>query len=597
MFMKTIAIIPESAPFTPSQRLWLNGYLAGLLGEEPAPENNSKTTGQPAPVPLLILFGSQTGTAEKLAKSIAREAKTRNCDAKIIDAADHAKINWKSETNLLVITSTYGDGDMPDNAQSFWDWLQAESANCLSHLTYSVLALGDTNYEQFCAAGKKIDARLTALGATCLHPIAECDLDYEPRAREWTNSVLQLFTNSAQKAEPLDLSARIENVTLLGPGSESSSGRLPAYNRNRPFPARLVTNQLLNGPGSGKETRHFEIALENSTLDYEPGDALGVIPRNCPEQVAELLQALGCNGEEPVRLENAGEISFHTALLEHFDITKPSSDLLKWVSKYNPELKDLLASGHNDHLKQWLYGREIIDLLLTIRNGKVPPSDFIKLLKRIAPRLYSISSSPKAHSDVHLTVSIVRYQSFGRIRKGVASTYLADRAADSTVPVYIQSAHGFRLPGNGDTPVIMVGPGTGIAPFRGFLHHRRAIGATGRNWLFFGEQHSATEFYYQTELQSMKDDGHLTKLSTAFSRDQNQKVYVQHRMIEEGAELWSWLEDGAHFYVCGDAARMAKDVESALHQIIQTHGNKTLEDAAAYIAKLKSEKRYQRDVY
>ena len=595
--MQMIPFIPETAPFDTNQRLWLNGYMAGLLaGKHLVPANaNGAENGSAAPtVPLLVLFGSQTGTAEKLARQIAKESKPRGCNSRVVDAAEHSKIDWSKESNLLVVTSTYGDGDMPDNAQAFWDWLQTDAAKSLSHLNFSVLALGDTNYENFCAAGKKIDARLEALGAKRIHPLADCDLDYEAKAKIWTDGIWKMLGNAGVPPH-----ARLNGETIVSGTTPDTAGEARAVpNRNSPFPARLLANRRLNAEGSQKETRHFEISLEGSGINYEVGDALGVWPANCPELVGDILKALGCDGGEIVKV-TSGEFPLRRALLEKLDLGRPASELLRLFARSNTALRDLLAPERKDDLKKWLWGRGVIDLLLENPAVKLPASEFAALLKPLAPRLYSIASSPKAHAgQVHLTVSIVRYESFGRARKGLASTFLADRAGgEIPVPVFIQASHGFRLPVDDSLPIIMVGPGTGVAPFRAFLHERRTAAAMGRNWLFFGEQRAAADFYYFDELEKMFSDGHLTKFCTAFSRDQTEKIYVQHRMLEQAAELWSWLQDGAHFYVCGDASRMAKDVDDALHKIIETAGGKSADDAKAYVAKMKAEKRYQRDVY
>jgi sulfite reductase (NADPH) flavoprotein alpha-component len=592
--MQIVPFIPENAPFDSEQRLWLNGYMAGLfagkgyvhVSEAGTPGNHSTA----ASVPLLILFGSQTGTAEKLAKQIAKESKSHGCISRVVEAAEHSKIDWSKETNLLIVTSTYGDGDMPDNAQSFWDWLQTEAAKSLAHLNFSVLALGDTNYEQFCAAGKKIDARLEQIGAKRIHPLADCDLDYEAKVKSWRDGALAAIAPGANPASSRQL-AEEKPADDSGPARET-------YSKANPFPARLLTNRKLNADGSEKETRHFEISLEGSGLDYDAGDALGVLPANCPALVEDLLTALGCRGDEIVAVPG-GERPFRQALANLFDLSRPSPELLQRISEKNAAVRELLAPERKEELRKWLWGREVIDVLLATPGLKFSPGEFLPLLKKLAPRLYSISSSPKAHAgQVHLTINVVRYQAHGRVRKGVASTFLADRVKDETrVPVFVQASHGFRLPTSGDTPVIMVGPGTGVAPFRAFLHERRAIGARGKNWLFFGEQRAATDFYYREELEKMSADGHLTKLSTAFSRDQAEKVYVQHRMLENAVELWSWLDAGAHLYVCGDASRMAKDVDAALHKIIETAGGRSADEARNYVAKLKTEKRYQRDVY
>jgi len=336
-------------------------------------------------------------------------------------------------------------------------------------------------------------------------------------------------------------------------------------------------------------------------LSYEAGDALGVLPANCPALVGDILAALGCDGEEAVKAPDGSETSFRNALLRHHGITQPTSALLEAIADraQSAELKSYLAPANKAALEKHLHGREVIDFLLAHPLARFTPPEFVALLRKLNPRLYSIASSPKAHpGEVHLCVGIVRYEAHSRGRKGVCSTFLADRVeGEAAVPVFTQVAHGFRLPANLDTPVIMVGPGTGIAPFRAFLEERQATAARGRNWLFFGDQKRSTDFLYRDELETMFKGGVLTKLDLAFSRDQADKIYVQHRMIEHAKELWSWLEDGAHFYVCGDAKRMAKDVDAALHELIQTAGGKSREQAAEYVAALKSAKRYQRDVY
>ncbi len=584
--MRSVPFIPENAPFNARQRLWLNGYLAGLLASEAQSATEAEPTPAPPSVPLLILFGSQTGTSEGLARRVAKRAKARGISVRVADAAVHATIDWKAERNLLVITSTYGDGDMPDNAQAFWDWLQTDAANTLAHLNFSVLALGDTSYEQFCAAGKKIDARLEQLGAKRIHPRVDCDLDYEAAAESWMEGALEQFGQASGPA--------VSENNALSRANISAS----RFDKNNPFPARLLVNRRLNGEGSEKETRHYEIALDGSGLTYEAGDALGVAPVNCPELVADVLGILGCDGEEAVPVPG-GELPIRKALGSVFDITKPGVEFMRHLAEHNPALRELLNPERKEDLKKWLWGRGVIDLLLETPDARFQPKEFVALLKKLAPRLYSIASSPKAQAgQVHLTINTVRYITHGRVRKGVASTFLADRAGDQhCVKIFVQPSHGFKPPDNGDVPMIMVGPGTGVAPFRGFLHERRVVGAKGRNWLFFGEQRAASDFYYRDELEHMLTDGHLTKLSTAFSRDQAEKIYVQHRMLEHAAELWSWLQDGAHFYVCGDASRMAKDVDAALLTVAETAGGLGREGAAEFVKRLKAEKRYLRDVY
>jgi sulfite reductase (NADPH) flavoprotein alpha-component len=585
--MANVPSLPESAPFTASQRLWLNGFLAGLFSQSgpDGAESPAATTR-----PLLILFGSQTGTAEGLARRAASAAAGRGFLPRVMEANAATELDWSSEARLLVITSTYGDGDMPDNAQNFWNWLQCDAAKALAHLEYSVLALGDSHYEHFCAAGKKIDERLEHLGAKRLHPRTDCDVDYAAPAQAWLEGALSaLLASAAPGAGPQPAPP---NAALAEPAAQG-------FSRTDPFPAVLLTNRRLTAESSGKEVRHFEISLEGSGLVYEAGDALGIYPSNCPSLVDELLQVLHCDGEEAVPNPRGGEVPLRKALTDCYDITKPGAELLQRAGAQNPDLSALLAPDPKEALRQWLWGREVLDVLLEAPGFVTTAADFVALLKPLAPRLYSISSSPKLHAgQVHVTVGIVRHAAHGRPRKGVCSTFLADRAPGRVpVPVFIQKSSNFRLPANSDTPIIMVGPGTGVAPFRAFLQERQTVAAKGHNWLFFGEQRAATDYYYREELEQSRQAGYLTKLSTAFSRDQAEKIYVQNRMFEEAAELWTWLQAGAHFYVCGDASRMAKDVDAALHRVIETAGCKTPEQAAEFVNQMKAEKRYQRDVY
>jgi len=591
--MTGLPLIPETAPFSAEQRLWLNGYMAGLLagkGFVPAGQTAGGAAGAAPTLPLLILFGSQTGTAEKLAKQIAKEAKTKGCNARVVDASAHASVDWSKETNLLVVTSTYGDGDMPDNAQAFWDWLKTDAPGSLAHLKFSVLALGDTNYEQFCAAGKKIDARLELLGAQRIHDRTDCEVDYEAAAKAWTTAVLGKI---GSVSDPVPSSVNGKGAHI------STTPVVEPFGKKNPFPARLLNNVLLNKDGSDKEVRHYEISLEGSGLTYEAGDALGVVPHNCDELVNDLLATLHCSGDELVTVGGHAK-PLRDALIRDYDVTKPSPELLAEVAKSAPDsvIAPLVTPERRDDLKKWLWGRDVHDLL-NLLPAPMPVPQLLPLLKKLAPRLYSISSSPKAHpGEVHLTVGAVRYESHGRQRKGVASTFLADRVGDADyVKVFVQPSHGFKPPANGDTPMIMVGPGTGIAPFRAFLEERKATGAKGKNWLFFGDQKSTTDFLYEELLTGWQREGFLTRLDLAFSRDQAAKVYVQNRMLENAAELWQWLQEGAHFYVCGDASRMAKDVDAALRQVAETAGGLSQEAAVEFIKKLKADKRYQRDVY
>ena len=598
--MNQIPYIPETAPFTAEQRAWLNGFLAGLLSQTPAAQTaRGKTNGAMAAAgePLLVLFGSQTGTAEGLAKKLAKEAQQRGFLPKVLPLNDCEPATLAQAPKTVIISSTWGDGDPPDNAVKFWSWLNTETAPRLEKLQFAVLGLGDKNYSDFCGASKKIDARMETLGAKRLVDRGECDVDYEAPARAWMDGLWEKLGQSAANGQSL-VAATNGHKTLAADHQRLTTDN-SIYNKSNPFPARLLKNVLLNKPGSAKEVRHYELGLAGSGLSYEAGDALGVVPANCAELVDNLLALLNCKGDETVKV---GELSIplREAFARHFDITKPATELLAVIAKAVPggELASLLAPERATDLKKWLWGRDVLDVLQLLPLP-MPSTELVPLLRKLTPRLYSISSSPKAHpGQVHITVSAVRYESFGRGRKGVASTFLADRVGESEcVKVYVQPSHGFKLPAGDDTPIIMVGPGTGIAPFRAFLEERQAAGAKGKNWLFFGDQCRASDFLYGEQLTTWHKDGLLNRLDVAFSRDQTEKVYVQHRMRDHAAEIWAWLEAGAHVYVCGDASRMAKDVDAALHAIVEQAGGRKAEEAKGYLEKLRAEKRYQRDVY
>ncbi|RXK56685.1 sulfite reductase subunit alpha [Oleiharenicola lentus] len=573
-----VPLIPDNAPFSPEQRAWLNGFLAGVF---------SRSVGAPAAAtpaqalaPLTILFGSQTGTAEGLAKKVAKEAGKRGFAPTVLDMAQTDLAKLAHEKNLLVITSTYGDGEPPDNAKALHTALKEAAGTPLTAVRFSVCALGDTNYAQFCQCGKDLDAWLEKLGATRTTPRTDCDLDYDGPFTKWLDAALaSLAGGTAPATAPAEAK----------PTDSSEEG----YSKKKPFPASVLAVRNLNGPGSAKEVNHVEFSLEGSGLVYEAGDALGVVPQNCPALVNDVLATLGCDGEEAVPTP-AGELPLRRALTECFDLGKPSPELLAMVA---PAVAGVAAPGPGSTNPPATF-HHVIDVLLAAPT-KPSPADFVAKLKKLQPRLYSISSSPKAHpGQVHLTVGAVRYDKDGRSRKGVCSTFLAERGlAAGKVGVFVHANKAFRPPADGNVPMIMVGPGTGIAPFRAFLEERRASGARGKNWLFFGDQKAASDFLYRNELTAMQTSGVLHRLDLAFSRDQAEKIYVQTRMLENAAELWTWLEAGAHFYVCGDASRMAKDVDLALHQVIEKAGGKSPEQAAAYVNALKAAKRYARDVY
>lgn len=632
---RPVPYIPESAPFSEEQRQWLNGFFAGLFSA--APVDPAAMLGQspvPAlatpPVPVLILFGSQTGNAEGLAKKVKATAEKQSGFApRLSDMAKYDAAGLANESNLLIVTSTWGEGDPPDNAAGFFEKLLAEGFPKLENLRYSVLALGDKNYEDFCGCGRKIDERLATLGARSVLPRQDCDTDYDAPAKVWIDAVLPILqkpvgmtADDASKETPVTNAGHHDEAKHMDAGAkelvetgqpvrsqqvptQGGNGSAPvpaAYSRTNPFPAKVLASRKLTLDGSEKDTRHYEIDLRGSGLAYEVGDALGLMPANSPDLVQEILDSLGFDGEEEVSSHDGAKKPIRLALTTDYQIRSPHKEFLTAISQRDESdafLHELLDPNVRTELDQYLYGREIIDLLLASPKLGFKPEEFVKLLRKQQPRLYSIASSLKAHPEqVHLTVDTLRYEAHGRKRHGVSSTFLADRVTESTnVPVFVQTAKHFRLPEDGTRPVIMVGPGTGIAPFRAFLQERRATGAKGGNWLYFGAQKAATDFFYKEELETMQADGCLTRLDLAFSRDQAEKIYVQTRMRQNAAEMWRWLEEGAHFYVCGDAKRMAKDVDEALHAIIREAGGRSDEDVKEYVAALKKNKRYQRDVY
>ncbi|NME80414.1 sulfite reductase subunit alpha [Rhodococcus sp. 105337] len=584
----TTPFIPLDAPFTDDQRSWLAGFLAGMQTRlfSGGPADDAGTAGA-APV-LHVLYGSQTGNAEAVAEDAAAAARTHGF-APVVCALDDMDLDrFASAGHVLIVTSTYGEGEMPDNAELFWDALSAESAPRLERMHFAVLALGDTGYDGFCQAGKLLDTRLEQLGAQRIVPRVDCDVDFEDAAAAWIS-------------ETMPLVAAVEGI--VGPGAPAAPApTAPArpksqWTRKNPYPATLTTNRVLSGAGSAKEIRHYEFALGESGIEYEAGDALNVVPLNDPALVRALLDRLRLDGS----VVPAGFGSTLTHLLTYdFEITAPTVDLLEEIEKRtrNEELTYVLRHGDKAALDEWLWGRDILDVLLLEPAPELSAEEFLSLLRPLQHRAYSISSSPNAcDGSVHLTVASVRYGDDDRERHGVCSTYLADRVGDGTVGIFVTRNKAFRVPSDDTAPMIMVGPGTGIAPFRGFLQERRARGATGKNWLFFGDQRRDCDYIYEDELAEFTASGVLTRLDLAFSRDQAEKIYVQTRMTEHGAELFAWLEEGGHFYICGDASRMAKDVDAALHAIVAEHGGMSPEQAAEYVTALKREKRYVRDAY
>jgi len=565
---------------SPEQAAWVGGYVTGRVAKDlPALPSAADIAD------ITILVGSQTGNGETLAEQLHSLAAGRGLKTTVKKMGDYKLPQLKAEKNLLVIVSTYGEGEPPDNARELVEYLFSKRAPLLKHMHFAVLGLGDSGYEFFCKTGIDFDRRLEELGATRIHPRVDCDVGYESSAEAWMDAVLNVLS--------LRLEANSQTAESAPPSVASSS----VYSRKHPFPALLLENIVLNGRGSLKETHHLEFSLEGSGLSYEPGDVLGVYPTNAPDVIDALLQTLHFAGTEWITLDDGKEGFLYDALFRHYEITAITRPVMqKYALLANNQKLDQLLHD-KQKLNDYLYGREMIDLVTDFPSGELSPQAFVGCLRKLPPRAYSIASSLKQHPDeVHITVAAVRYQSHGRDRKGVGSTYLAERIdGDAAIPVYIDRNNNFKLPADPDTPIIMIGPGTGIAPFRAFVEEREAIGAPGKNWLFFGDQHFETDFLYQAEWLRYLKSGLLTRMDVAFSRDQEQKIYVHHLMAEHGKELYAWLQEGAHLYICGDGKCMAHDVHQELLNIVAAEsGTGNAED---YIADLQRTKRYQRDVY
>lgn len=556
--------VPPDAPFDEAQRSFLNGLFAGLYVA-----NRQVGSSATAQTPLNIYYASQTGTAEALSKALRKHAASRGFDAAIaaLDAITPADL--AAMEHVLIIAATYGEGEPPDNAARFYAALMGDGAPDLPEtLKFSVCGLGDSSYPHFNRAAVELDARLAALGATRVAPLVTCDVDYDADFEGWRDDVFAAPAFAASAA-------------IASPAAEEAELAQPVFDKNRPFLGALMRCKCLSGAGSGKAINHIEIDLTGGGEDlaYEVGDALGVWPLNDMEEVDAILALLGASGAETVELKS-GATSLRQALFR-------SLDLLTVTSKAAEAWQVSIDSDS-----------QLIDLL-TEMDAPPAPQALVDGLRPLQPRLYSISSSPKKHpGEVHLTVGEVRYERNGRACKGVASTYLGRRlSVGSVVGVYLQRASHFGLPEDDDRALIMIGPGTGIAPFRAFLEEREMRKAAGRNWLFFGDQHEQTDYLYRDELRRWRDTGLLTRLSLAWSRDSERKVYVQHLIREAGAEFYRWLEEGAAVYVCGDAARMAPDVEAAIEAVVEEHGGCGPDGARAYLDSLKESHRYQRDVY
>ncbi|MCJ8323685.1 MAG: sulfite reductase flavoprotein subunit alpha [Rhizobiales bacterium] len=570
-------------PFNVDQQQWLSGFFAG------ANTRLLKTSDSSAPAtrPLTVLFGTQTGNAETIGENIEAMAGDYGLTATLLDMDDIEIEALADIERLLVICSTYGEGEMPDNAEILWEALSEDDAPKLDKVNFSILALGDKSYDDYCKAGIDWDARLAELGANRVTDRVDCDVDFEDDADKWCIAALEAIKDTGSAPEA--------GATPTAPKAAPKPKAKPEFDRKNPFPATILVNKLISGKNSSKEIVHYELDLAGSGLSYEAGDALNIVAQNDPELVNLTLAHLGLSGDELI-----DDVKLSAALRFTYDIKLPTGPFLDAVAAHSgdDELNRLLENNDREALNDYLWGRDVLDFIID-QKVTFGADEFVNLLRKLQPRAYSISSSAKAHKDeVHLTISSVRYQSFDRKHEGIASCYLADRVGENDkVGVYFSPNKAFRVPENGDMPIIMVGPGTGIAPFRAFLEERVATEAKGDNWLFFGDRKAEDDYIYQDEIEAWQKSGILTKLDLAFSRDQKDKIYVQTRMKQAGAELFNWLERGGYFYVCGDATHMAKDVDQTLQDIIAEHGKLDAAGVKAYMNGLKKAKRYVRDVY
>jgi sulfite reductase (NADPH) flavoprotein alpha-component len=594
--MHTVPFIPENAPFTPEQRSWLNGFLAGLYSQAPA--TNSTPHEQPASIKIAVLYASQSGTAEGLARKLTKELKSRGLVATLNSLEGYTPASLMAEPYAILIASTYGDGEAPDPVRPFYEQLCLQHFPCGQNLNYAVLALGDSNYEHFCKFGIELDNRLASLSANRICDRVDCDVDFDDAFAQWKSTLFARLDEIVAAKHSQSTPSPWTNVT---PGVVSPKPKAVPHTRETPFFAPVVEKRPLTHGVSTKLTLHVAFNTEGANLTYEAGDACAVIPQNNPHLVEEVLHALKFEQGIDVDLPKAGSAKLYDALLNHLQITRLTRKIVESYATIGKchTLFNLLAPDRQSEFDTYIHGRSLIDLLEDYPGVLHEPADLIAMLPPLSPRLYSISSSPSTHrSEIHTTVAVVRYKSHSRQRGGVCSTLLSERRSiGESLPIYIQPNKRFRLPSHPSAPIIMIGPGTGIAPFRSFLHERRTLGHAGRNWLFFGERSAATDFLYRDELHAMQADGHLTRLDLAFSRDQGHKIYVQNKMIEQGQTFWKWLQDGASVYVCGDASQMAKDVDAAMHRIAEEQGQLDSEAAAEYIRELKDQHRYHRDVY
>lgn len=576
-----------TAALNPQQLTWLSGYLAGLA--QAVQPNVSIQQDSVAAKFLTILYGSQTGNAKSVAQEFKAKLDAINIPAKLVSMADYKQKQLKTESHIVIIVSTHGIGEAPDDAVALHSFLAGKKAPKLNDLNFAVLGLGDTSYEFFCQTAKDFDKRLQDLGATRITDRVDCDVDYDTDVTAWFDTVTHQVKDQ--------LSAKSSHSVIPSLDVGASAVVASQYTKKAPYTATLLESQKITGRDSVKDIRHIEISIEDSGIQYRPGDALGVWFKNDIILVDELITALGLQRDDSINW-SGDDYSLHDVLVNKLELTQSYPAFVTKYAEYanNVELNALLDD--KSVLRGYLAQRQIVDVVRQYP-AKVTAQQFVDTLRIMTPRLYSIASSQaEVEEEVHLTVALVEYDAYGHAHQGGASSFLSTRLEEGgEVNVFVEKNDNFRLPDDGNTPVIMIGPGTGIAPFRAFMQQREVEEASGENWLFFGNPNYTQDFLYQTEWQRFVKDGVLNKISLAFSRDQEEKVYVQHRMLEQGAELYQWLEQGAHIYVCGDANHMAKDVQDALVQIVIEHGAKSEEQAEQYISDLRRAKRYQKDVY
>ncbi|HAU5611399.1 TPA: NADPH-dependent assimilatory sulfite reductase flavoprotein subunit [Citrobacter freundii] len=572
--------------FTPAQLAWVSGYFWGVLNQQPG--SNAAALAPVAEMPgITLISASQTGNARRVAEALRDDLIAAKLNVTLINAGDYKFKQIANEKLLIVVASTQGEGEPAEEAVALHKFLFSKKAPKLDNTAFAVFGLGDTSYEFFCQSGKDFDAKLAELGGERLLDRVDADVEYQAAAAEWRARLVEVLKARAPAAPSVQVAASgVVNEVHTSP-----------YTKEAPLTASLAVNQKITGRDSEKDVRHIEIDLGDSGLRYQPGDALGVWYQNDPDLVKELVELLWLKGDEPVTVEGK-TLSLAEALQWHFELTVNTGNIVENYATLTRSETLLPLVGDKAQLQHYAATTPIVDMV-RFSPAQLDAQALVDLLRPLTPRLYSIASSQaEVESEVHVTVGVVRYEIEGRARAGGASSFLADRVEEEgEVRVFIEHNDNFRLPSNPQTPVIMIGPGTGIAPFRAFMQQRAADGAEGKNWLFFGNPHFTEDFLYQVEWQRYVKEGVLSRIDLAWSRDQKEKVYVQDKLRQQGAELWRWINDGAHIYVCGDANRMAKDVEQALLEVIAEFGGMDIEAADEFLSELRIERRYQRDVY